>query len=335
MFGGLKKKLKNSVSKLTRKAEKKAEKKPKKPKKAAPKAKKPRKKKPGLKERIVKRVSEKEFSRKELDGFFSEELELDLLQNNVALEVADFLKKRLKDDLAEKSLKRRQAKKAIKKSFEESLTRIVSQGEVDLKKIMKNKPATFVFLGFNGSGKTTSIAKMARYLTDKKHKVVLAAGDTFRAASIEQLEVHGDKLGTKVVKHDYGADSAAVIFDARKYAKAKGVDVVLADTAGRSHANANLMNELKKVVKVNKPDLKILVVDSLTGNDAVDQAKAFDEAVGVDAVLMTKVDVNEKGGSILSVSWAIKKPILFIGVGQDYKDLERFDPKKFVKDLLE
>jgi fused signal recognition particle receptor len=187
----------------------------------------------------------------------------------------------------------------------------------------------------NGGGKTTSIAKVAKYLMGKKYSVVLAAGDTFRAASIEQLEHHADRLGAKIIKHGYGADSASVIFDARKHAESRGIDVVLADTAGRTHVNENLMDELRKVMRVNKPELKILVVDSLTGNDAVEQAKLFDAGVGVDCVIMTKADVYEKGGSILSVSYAIKKPILFLGTGQGYDDLQKFEPGKFVKELME
>jgi fused signal recognition particle receptor len=147
--------------------------------------------------------------------------------------------------------------------------------------------------------------------------------------------VHGDKLGIKVIKHEYGADSAAVIYDAIEHAKAKDVDFVLADTAGRSHSNKNLMDELKKVVRVNKPELKILVMDSLAGNDLVEQARNFDAAVGVDAMIFTKTDVNEKGGGMLSACLAVKKPILYIGTGQEYDDIELFDAKKFVKDLME
>ena len=191
-----------------------------------------------------------------------------------------------------------------------------------------------MFLGYNGSGKTTTIARIAKYLQNHKLKPLLAAGDTFRAAAIEQLEHHGEKLKLKVIKHQYGADSAAVIYDAIKHAEGQGYDFVLADTAGRTHVDKNLADELKKVIRVNKPDLKILVVDSLTGNDAVEQAREFNEMAGVDAVVMTKVDVNTKGGSILSVCHAIKKPILFIGMGQGYNDLEAFSPRKFVKQIL-
>ncbi|MBI2076519.1 MAG: signal recognition particle receptor subunit alpha [Candidatus Aenigmarchaeota archaeon] len=179
---------------------------------------------------------------------------------------------------------------------------------------------------------TTTIAKIASLY--KKYRPVIAAGDTFRAASIEQLEEHVKRLGVDIVKHKYGADSAAVIFDAMKHAAAIGSKLVLADTAGRSHSNVNLMDELKKVVRVNKPDLKVLVLDSITGNDIVDQSKLFDEAVGVDAIILTKADVYEKGGAALSASHTIKKPILFLGTGQDYDDLIEFKPEEIVKNLM-
>jgi fused signal recognition particle receptor len=262
------------------------------------------------------------------------------MQANVAVEVIDFLRSGLKEKLAGRPVKRTGATDFISNAFRETLLNVVSQKQsVDIKKLAsearKNrKPLCIVFVGFNGSGKTTSIAKVAKYLLDAGHKPVLAAADTFRAASIEQLEHHGEKLKVKVVKHNYGSDAAAVVFDAITYAEKNMCNVVLADTAGRMHTDKNLMDELKKVIRVNSPDLKILVVDSLTGNDAVAQAKEFNSAVGVDGVVMSKTDVNEKGGSILSVSYTIKKPIVFLGTGQGYKDIESFKPEKFVETIL-
>jgi fused signal recognition particle receptor len=279
-------------------------------------------------------VLEKKMSEKDIDDFFSE-IELDLMEANVALEVVDFLKERIKQHLVNKQFKRGKVKDSLIKAFEDILMEIFDQGTVDLEELLKKKkPVCIVFIGFNGSGKTTSIAKLTRYLQDRKYKVVLAAGDTFRAASIEQLENHGKRLGVKVIKHEYGADSAAVIFDAVKHAESKGIDFVLADTAGRTHQDKNLMDEIKKVVRVNKPELKVLVVDSLTGNDVIEQAQQFDKTVGIDCMIFTKVDVNQKGGSLLSACYAIKKPILFIGTGQSYDSIEIFEPKKFVKDLM-
>jgi fused signal recognition particle receptor len=294
-----------------------------------------RKEKRGFLGRIRKKVVEKTLSEEDIDDFFKD-VEIEMLEANVALEVVDAMKDGLKKRLAGMDIRRSKSEDAIKEAFEESLYDIVNQGESDIEKLIQGKvPATIVVLGFNGSGKTTSIAKMTQYLIGRGRRPVLAAADTFRAASIEQLEHHGEKLGVKVIKHQYGADAAAVVFDAKKHAESKMCDVVLADTAGRSHADANLLDELKKLVRVNSPELKILVIDSLTGNDAVEQAKKFHEVVGVDGIILTKIDVNKKGGSILSAAWAIKKPILFLGTGQGYEKLEPFDPRKFVKTLLE
>lgn len=288
----------------------------------------------GIRERLAGKVLERKVSGKDIDSLF-EEMELGLLEANVSLETVDFLKERMKGYLVGRQLKRGKIEQEIRDTLEIILVEMFGQGKVDLERLAKEKkPVSVVFLGFNGSGKTTSISKLGKYLTDRGFKVVLAAGDTWRSAAIEQLEVHGNKLGLKVIKHKYGSDSAAVIYDAIEHAKSKGIDFVLADTAGRSHSNQNLMDELKKVIKVNKPDLKILVMDSLTGNDLVDQARNFDEAVGIDAMIFTKVDVNEKGGGMLSACHVVKKPILYIGLGQDYGDIEIFDPRKFVKDLM-
>jgi fused signal recognition particle receptor len=324
MFGLLRKKLKESVEKLTKKAEKIPE---------APKPT-PSQASKGAITKMKERITTRELSGKDIDEFF-DEIESGLLQSNVALEVVEFMKKSMKENLAGRQIKRGGAENSIRSAFEESLLATVDQGSVNLEELIrKKKPLICVILGFNGSGKTTTIAKIADYLKHRGYKPVLAAGDTFRAASIEQLEFHANKLGIRVIKHQYGADAAAVVFDAVKHAEATGCDIVLADTAGRMHTDKNLMDELKKVIRVNKPDLKVLVLDSLTGNDAVEQARRFDEAVGVDAVVLTKVDVNEKGGSILSVCYAIKKPILFLGVGQRYEDIRTFDPREFVKNLL-
>jgi fused signal recognition particle receptor len=299
----------------------------------------PEPEKRGFLGRFREKVTTRALSDSDIEEFFSE-TEGGMLEANVALEVVDFLKQRLRENLAERQAKRFSAKNLVREAFEDSLYDVVNQGEVDLEGLItkarsEGRPACLIFLGFNGSGKTTSIAKLAHYLKGKGYTPVIAAADTFRAASIEQLEVHGEKTGVKVIKHQYGADSAAVVFDAVKFAKTKGYDVVLADTAGRSHADKNLMDELSKVVRVNRPDLRILVVDSLTGNDAVEQAKTFQAAAGVDAIVLTKIDVNKKGGAILSVCYAIKKPILFLGTGQDYENIEMFEPRKFVRELLE
>ena len=200
-------------------------------------------------------------------------------------------------------------------------------------KLKEKKPCVVCFFGVNGSGKTTTIAKITHLLKKNNLSVVLAASDTFRAAAIDQLEEHAKKLGVKLIKHQYGADAAAVAFDAIKHAEAKGVDVVLIDTAGRMHSDVNLMDEMKKIVRVAKPDLKVFVGESIVGNDCVEQAKRFDQSVGIDAIILTKADVDEKGGAIVSVGKVVGKPIAFLGVGQNYDDLMKID-EKFIFDSI-
>ncbi|MFH1052802.1 MAG: signal recognition particle-docking protein FtsY [Candidatus Woesearchaeota archaeon] len=198
----------------------------------------------------------------------------------------------------------------------------------------KKKPFVICFLGINGSGKTTTIAKIANMLQEKGYSVVLAAADTFRAAAIDQLQEHADNLKIKMIKHDYGSDPAAVAFDAIKHAEAKNIEVVLIDTAGRMHSNQNLTEEMKKIVRVAKPDLKIFVGESITGNDCVEQAKVFDEAISIDGIILSKADIDEKGGAAISVSFITKKPILFIGTGQEYGDIKAFDPNEVVDSIF-
>ena len=334
MFGILKKKLSNVVKKISESVEKK---KPVEREVEVEKEVKKEVKKGVVKkviEKVTKKVLEKKISEKDLETVLGD-LEISLLEADVAFEVSEKIKEDLKKNLVGKQVKRGKVKEIVVKTFKDSLFEILDVPKVELKEIIKkSKPSLFVFLGFNGSGKTTSLAKVGNYLKNKDFTCVFAAGDSFRAASIEQIEVHGKKLNVNVIKHKYGADSAAVIFDAKKHAESKGIDVILADTAGRTHVNKNLIDELKKVCRVNKPDLKILVIDSLVGNDAVPQAKMFDEAVGVDAVMFTKIDVNEKGGCILSVAHTLKKPILFLGVGQKYADIKTFKPEEFIENII-
>lgn len=293
---------------------------------------------PKEKERVRKRVvslTKKTLTEEEIDEVLWD-LQVALLESDVALETAEKICAKIKGDLGGGVVSRGKVEETIKKSFREAVGEVLKQEPVDLVAEIKKakKPYKIVFLGFNGSGKTTTIARLAHLLKQQGINSVLAAGDTWRAAAIQQLEKHGDALGVRVVKHDYGSDAAAVIFDAVKYAEANDLDVVLADTAGRAHTNKNLMDELHKIIRVIKPDKKILIIDSLTGNDAVEQARAFATTVGVDGIILTKMDVNEKGGAALSVAHTIGKPIYYIGTGQGYGDLEPYEPQRVLKALL-
>jgi len=285
-------------------------------------------------EKFVKKVVEKKLSSEDVAPIL-EELKSGLIESDVAYDVAEKIKNDMMNSLVGREIKRGKEKEVVVEALKNSLTEILTVQEMDLEEMAKQKkPVVLLFLGFNGSGKTTSLAKVGKFLIDKGYSCVFAAADTFRAAAEEQLEEHAKKIGVKVIKHKYGADPAAVVFDAVEHAKANGINFVLADTAGRAHTNRNLMDQMKKIMKVNKPDVKILVIDSLTGNDALIQAKEFGE-IGVDGIVFTKVDVNEKGGAILSVTHELKKPILFLGLGQRYEDFEKFDKEKFVKNLID
>lgn len=270
-----------------------------------------------------------------------EELKITLLENDVAFQVAEEIGQELVEELTGVKVGRTSDKKAfVKEALRKAVLRTLSKGgHVDLEELVKAKraqggPFVILFVGFNGSGKTTTIAKMAKMLRDRGLKVVLACSDTFRAGAIEQLEEHGRRLGIRTLKHRYGADPAAVAYDAVAHARARGIDVVLIDTAGRAQTNKNLMDELAKIKRVIEPDLTVLVVDALTGNDALAQAEMFNDAVGVDAVVLTKVDADVRGGTALSITHAIGKPILFIGTGQGYDDLRPFDPEEFADMIL-
>ncbi len=285
-------------------------------------------------EKVRKAVSEKTLSEGDVSEILSK-FELELIQANVASEVSEKICGKIMGDLVGKKVARSQdVGELIVASLRKSVSEIVGKDTRSFFSIVeaeKRRPIVIAFIGFNGSGKTTTIAKVANALKARGYSSVIAAGDTFRAAAVEQAEIHGERLGIKVIKQQYGADAASVIFDSVKYAQAKGVDFVLADTAGRQHTNSNLMEELKKIVRVNKPDMKILVVDSISGSDSVIQAKSFDEAVGgISGVILTKVDVDENGGTAISVAHTIGKPIFFLGIGQEYSDLKEFDVNDYL-----
>ncbi len=268
-----------------------------------------------------------------------EALLLELIENDVAYQVAEEIIEKLRGIIV--GLKVRRASRNVRQLMLDKLRELLlgflsSLEYFDLIEEARNsRPLLVVFLGVNGVGKTTTIAKLGYMFKLNDFKTLLVAADTFRAGAQEQLVEHGKKLGLPVFTRPYGTDPAAVVYDSMVYAKQNKFDVVLVDTAGRMHTDIDLLEELRKIVRVTKPHYKILVVDALTGNDAVEQARVFNEKVGVDGIIVTKVDADPKGGTILSVSYEIKKPVIYVGIGQSYADLRRFDPKWFVDKILQ
>ena len=273
---------------------------------------------------------------KHLDNVLPE-LELALMESDVAMEAVEEMEIIIRKRLVGLRVENRAAiVPTIEKALKASLVELLSKTTFDPQTLLEKRdgPLIIAFVGVNGTGKTTTIAKIADWLQQNGKSVVLAASDTFRAGAIEQLEVHAERLGCKFIKHQAGADPAAVAFDAVEHARAKHRDIVLIDTAGRMQTNTNLMDEMKKIKRVAKPDLIMFVGDSLAGNDAIDQARKFHEAVGIDAVVLTKLDVDAKGGAALSISSAIGQPIAFVGIGQEYGDIMPFDATWIVERIF-
>ncbi|MFC1768319.1 signal recognition particle-docking protein FtsY [Nanoarchaeota archaeon] len=289
--------------------------------------------KKGVFSKLKEKITSTSISENEFEESFNE-LELVLLENNVAVEVIDRIKGDLSKTLVNQVVKRGKIEETILETLKNTIEDVLRTEKIDfLETVKSKKPYIICFVGINGSGKTTTIAKVAKYLQNNNLSCVLAASDTFRAAAIDQLEHHAKKLGVKIIKHDYGADPAAVAFDAIQHAKSKNLDVVLIDTAGRLHSNKNLLDEMKKIIRVANPDMKLFVGESITGNDCVEQAKTFNSTIGLDGVILSKADVDEKGGTAVSIGNVTNKPIIFIGVGQEYEDLKVFDSNIIMKGL--
>ena len=266
-----------------------------------------------------------------------EELEIALLESDTALAVVEELSSTVKANLLGKKVKRgTDTAEIVKDALKNALLKILSPNNLNFDEFVESgdKPLNITFVGINGTGKTTTIAKVANRLLSAGHSVVIASADTYRAGAAEQIEEHASRLGVKVIKHQYGADPAAVVYDAVKYAKANRIDVVLADTAGRMHTSVNLMEQLKKICRVTNPDMVIFVDEAIAGNDAVERAKRFDELIGIDATILTKADIDDKGGAAISIAHSTSKPIIFLGTGQSYENLEKFDANSFVERLL-
>ncbi len=291
---------------------------------------------------IVSTVSTKTLSRKELEEVLNDFL-YELIESDVAYDVAEDIIATLVSELEGTKVKRgidvkQYVQEVLKEKMKKLLTNVEKpEFENELLSLVKNeRPVIILMLGINGVGKTTTIAKVAyRYTRKLGLRVVISASDTFRAGAQEQLEKHARNINVPIVKHKYGSDPAAVAYDTVMYAKSRGFHVVIVDTAGRMHTDSDLMDELRKISRVVKPHYKILIVDALTGNDAIEQAKTFNEAVGIDGLIVTKVDADVKGGVIISLAHEVKKPILYVGTGQGYEDLDIFTSEWFIKKLFQ
>ena len=293
--------------------------------------------KTGLGSKIKAFVVSREFviDQKQIDEPLFD-LEFALLENDVALSATDAIISSVREDLSGSTRKMgTSVDDIVTSSLKRALLNVLGD-PFDLPAFIAEheKPVKIVFVGVNGTGKTTSIAKLASYLTKHGNSVVIGAGDTFRAGAIEQIDVHAKRLGLKVIQHQEGSDPTAVLFDTIEYARAHHIDVMLGDTAGRFHNRGNLMNQLEKIKRVIQPDLIVYVDEAVAGNDAVTRAEEFERSVGLDGVILTKVDMDPKGGAAISIAHAVGKPLLFIGVGQSYDDLIPFNPVQVVEDLL-
>ncbi len=287
----------------------------------------------------AKSFGEKELKEKDVEEVLFE-LEIALLESDVATEVIDSLKDDLKKQLVGSTVNKDKIAEVVKQELRKSISNMFDgAGKVDIlsniqKKKEKGEPYIISFMGINGTGKTTTIAKVANFLKENKYSVVIAAADTYRAGAIEQISEHGKRLNVKVIAQNYGSDPAAVSRDAVLYAKSHKIDCILIDTAGRMQTSKNLMDQISKINKVVNPDLKLFVGDSLAGNDTVSQAREFHNYTKFDGAILTKSDADARGGAAISIVKVTSSPILYLGVGQEYKDLKSFDKDVFLESLF-
>jgi len=280
-----------------------------------------------------KTVIEEEDLQKHLD-----DLELALLSSDVEMSVANEILGGVEANLTGETRRRLSSTgNLVRDALREALFDVISVGQFDFDERVQSadKPVVIIFTGVNGVGKTTTIAKLAQYFEDRGLSTVLANGDTYRAGANEQLEKHAENLGKKIITHEQGSDPTAVVYDAVEYANANDIDVVLGDTAGRLHTSDDLMAQLAKIDRNIDPDMTLFVDEAVAGQDAVNRAREFDDAAEIDGAILTKADADPQGGAAISVAHVTGKPILFLGTGQDYDDLESFDPEAIVDSLFE
>ena len=282
----------------------------------------------------AKALLKRELDEKTLEKMLWD-FEIGLLESDVALPVAEDIVQSIRARLL--GTKRKHADDILESALRDALGKVLSAKDLDFDEYIESakKPINIVFVGINGTGKTTTIAKIAHRLKKSGYSIVIAAGDTHRAGASEQIGIHAKRLGVKLIEHQVGADPAAVVYDGVQYARARHKDVLLADTAGRLHTKVGLMDQLKKICRVTSPDLVIFVDETIAGNDAVVRAKMFNEVVGIDGSILTKADVDAKGGSAISIAYATGAPILFLGTGQEYDDMVKFQPEWLLDRLFE
>lgn len=275
------------------------------------------------------------FSSRKIDESFFEELEDTLIEGDLGARLTDEVVEALRKEAREEKAS---SAEDLQKIMKDLLSRYVKSADADLCPGSLN---VFLILGVNGVGKTTSIAKMASYYSKQGKKVLLAAADTFRAAAVDQLDIHASRLGMRIVKQSTGSDPGAVVYDALSSAIAQNDDLILADTAGRMHNKENLMKELQKIDKIIlnrgiKPECykKYLVIDATTGQNGVSQAMLFNSAVRLDGVILTKYDSASKGGALVQIGQALNLPIVFVGTGESYDDIHPFDKDEFLDALV-
>ncbi len=267
-----------------------------------------------------------------------EDLELALLSSDVEMGVAEEILENIREELIGETRRFRESTgEVVEEALRDAIYDVISVGQFDFEQRVAeaDKPLVIVFTGVNGVGKTTTIAKLSRYLEERGFSSVLANGDTYRAGANEQIREHADALDRRLISHDQGGDPAAVLYDAVEYAEANDVDVVLGDTAGRLHTDEGLMDQLEKIDRVVGPDMALFVDEAVAGQDAVNRAREFDAAAPFDGAVLTKADADSNGGAAISIAHVTGKPVLFLGTGQGYDDLERFEPDRMIDRLLD